>query len=65
MKNILFKNSFLLKQNKSIFKLNYFYNNQIKTFSFDQQQPKDKHQRSFMIYYKYVEDMHYRRSKFL
>lgn len=50
--------------NNSLFtKINYsaYYKNSIKSFSFEQQ--KDKNKRHFMLLYRYVEDMHYKRGK--
>ena len=57
--------NFMYSQNSKIshakINKNSLIRNQNKNFSFEQQ--KDKLQRHFMLFYRYVEDMHYRRSK--
>ena len=59
----MFKNSFvkcLLNNTYKGLNLNNFYKTTAKT-NFDQF--KEKPKRHFMIFYKYVEDMNYKRSK--
>ena len=46
----------LFYKHKSLLNL---YRNSFKSFTFEQ--TKDKQKRHFMLYYKYVEDMHYKR----